>query len=149
MKDIILKQYTDDYYEFVYQVKKDAYKNYVIECFGTWDENIQRQYFAKFINQVKNNAYIICYKDKEIGFYNGEILEDGCYEVGNICIIKEYQGMGLGTQLLNYILEINKDRDIKIQYFKQNPVGNLYKRLGFNPYEETLHHYKMIKYYKK
>lgn len=45
--------------------------------------------------------------DKEIGFYNSEILENGNYEVGNICIIPEYQGKGIVTQILKYKLEEN------------------------------------------
>ena len=83
--------------------------------------------------------------DKEIGFYNSEILENGNYEVGNICIIPEYQGKGIGTQILKYKLEENTDMNIEIQYFKQNPVGRLYERLGFIPSGETEFHYQMKK----
>lgn len=84
-------------------------------------------------------------EDTKIGFYNGEVLENGNYEVGNICILPEYQGKVIGTKLLKEKLEENKDRDIEIQYFKQNPVGALYKRLGFIPNGETQFHYQMIK----
>ena len=42
-------------------------------------------------------------------------------------------------------LKWNKDRDIEIQYFKQNPVGKLYERLGFVPSGETEFHYQMMK----
>ena len=35
--------------------------------------------------------------------------------------------------------------NIELQVFKQNPVGKLYKRLGFVPNGETEFHYKMIK----
>ena len=84
-----LKKYSDKYYNFVYEVKKEAYKKYVEENFGKWDENVQKEYFYKFINNVKENAYIIEYENKDIGFYNGECLENGDYEIGNICIISE------------------------------------------------------------
>lgn len=83
--------------------------------------------------------------DKKVGFYNGEMLENGNYEVGNICIIPEYQGKGIGTKLLKEKLDENKDRDIEIQYFKQNPVGVLYERLEFIPSGETQFHYQMMK----
>lgn len=43
------------------------------------------------------------------------------------------------------ILELHKDKDIKIQYFKQNPVGSLYERLGFVPSGETEYHYQMVR----
>jgi dipeptidase E len=147
MKDIInLVPYTDEDYEFVYEVKKNAYKKYVKDCWGTWIEEDQRTYFEKFINMVKNNAYIILNGNTKIGFYNGEVLENGNYEIGNICIIPEYQGKGIGTKILKDKLEENKYRDIEIQYFKQNPVGALYERLGFIPNGETQFHYQMIKH---
>lgn len=144
-ENIKLVPYTDADYEFVYEVKKNAYKKYVEECWGTWNEEAQRTYFEKFMTTVRNNAYIIMDNDKKIGFYNGEVLENGNYEVGNICIIPEYQGKGIGTKLLKEKLDENKDRDIEIQYFKQNPVGALYERLGFIHSDETQSHYQMIK----
>ena len=142
---INLIPYTDEDYEFVYEVKKNAYKKYVEECWEVWVEEDQRKYFEKFINTVKNNAFIIMDGDKKIGFYNGEVLDNGNYEVGNICIIPEYQGKGIGTKVLKDKIEENRDRDIEIQYFKQNPVGKLYERLGFVPSGETEYHYQMIK----
>ena len=42
-------------------------------------------------------------------------------------------------------MELHKEQDLHIQYFKQNPVGSLYKRLGFEPNGETKFHYQMIK----
>lgn len=146
MNNIIqLVPYTDEDYEFVYEVKKNAYKKYVEECWSAWIEEDQRKYFEKFINTVKNTAFIITSGNVRIGFYNGELLDNGNYEVGNICIIPEYQGKGIGTKILKDILEEFKDYDIEIQYFKQNPVGNLYKRLGFISNGETEFHYQMIK----
>lgn len=142
---IKLIPYTDEDYDFVYEVKKNAYKKYVEECWGTWNEEDQRTYFEKFITTVRNNAYIIMDGNTKIGFYNGEVLDNGNYEVGNICIIPEYQGKGIGSKILKDILDENKDKDIEIQYFKQNPVGKLYERLGFVPSGETEFHYQMMK----
>lgn len=110
---------------------------------GAWIEEDQQKYFENFINQVRENAYVIQYDNKDIGFYNGEILENGNYEVGNICIVSEYQGKGIGTKILKDILEKYNDTDIEIQYFKQNPVGALYERLGFEKSGETNFHYQM------
>ena len=38
MKNYILRKYVNDDYEFVYEVKKNAYKKYVEKCWGKWDE---------------------------------------------------------------------------------------------------------------
>lgn len=135
---------TEEDYNFIYNLKKNAYIKYVQEIWG-WNEEIQKEYFEKFIETYKDNTYLIKLKNQVIGFYNDEFLENGDYEIGNICIIPEYQGKGIGTRILRDFLEINKDKNIHIQYFKQNPVGNLYARLGFVPNGETNYHYQMIK----
>ena len=149
MTEYNLRKYNNNDYDFVYNIKKKAYKKYVEECFEKWDEEEQKEFFKKFITQVKDNAYIIQTENKDIGFYNGELIDDDTYEIGNICIIPEYQGLGIGTNILNNILEKYQNKNIKIQYFKQNPVGNLYKKLGFTPNGETKHHFQMKKIKRK
>ena len=134
-----------NYKEFIYNVKKDAYKKYVEECCGTWVEEDQRQSFENFINRVEKDAWIIQLNGVDIGFYNGKHLKDGSYEIENICIVSEYRGRGIGTQVLKDVIELHKDKDIHIQYFKQNPVGSLCKKLGFVSNGETEFHYHMIK----
>lgn len=134
-----------DYKEFIYQTKKNAYKKYVEECWGAWNEEDQRNYFEKFINQVQDDLWIIQLDGVDICFYNGMQLDDGSYEIGNICIISEYQGRGIGTQVLQDIMSLHKNQDLHIQYFKQNPVGKLYAKLGFVPNGETEFHYQMMK----
>ena len=57
----------------------------------------------------------------------------------------EYQGKGIGTQVLKDIMRVHKDQTLHIQYFKQNPVGKLYERLGFTINGETEFHYQMVK----
>lgn len=145
IEHIQLRRYNDEDYEFVYKVKKTAYEKYVIECWGKWDEEEQKDYFDNFIKSIKNDAYIIQYDNMDIGFYNGKILDNGNYEIGNICIIPEYQNRGIGSRILKEILDKYPNKDIEIQYFKQNPVGKLYERLGFKRVGETKFHYQMTK----
>jgi len=139
-----LRSITESDHDFIYQVKKDAYKKYVEICFGSWDEEQQKEYFKKFIETYKEGAFIITFDGKDIGFYNGCSM-DNKYEIGNICIIPEYQNRGIGTDILKDIFAANLDKEITIQYFKQNPVGRLYERLGFKLIGETQFHYQMIK----
>ena len=134
-----------DYNEFIYQTKKTVYKKYVEYYWGEWDENAQRNMFNDFMNSVKNNIWIIKYKNENIGFYNGENIDDKNYEIGNICIISDYQGKGVGTKILKKVLELHNKQNIHLQYFKNNPVGELYIKLGFVFYKEKEFHYVMIK----
>ena len=141
--DYKLVPYTDDYYQFVYDLKKTVYKKYVEECWGEWNESVQQEIFGRFIDSVKEDTHLIFSQGQAIGFYNGTTPEDGSYEIGNICITPEYQNHGLGTQILRDILDSHKAQDIRIQYFKQNPVRRLYKRLVFEPDGEKDFHYVM------
>lgn len=139
-----LRRVSENDYEFIYQVKKDAYQKYVEINFGSWEEEKQKEYFKKFIDGCKEDAYIITLDGKNIGFYNGGATE-GKYEIGNLCIIPEYQNRGIGTSILKDIISQNSGLEVRLQYFKQNPVGRLYERLGFKRTGETTYHYQMIK----
>ena len=140
-----LVPYTHEYYDFIYNVKKNSYKKYVEEYWGTWNDKEQQIRFKSSIDRNKNNTYIIIYENKKIGFYQGKLINKDTYYIENICIIPEYQGKGIGTKILSDIIEKYKEYNVEIPYFKNNPVGNLYKKLGFNIYDETEFHYKMKK----
>lgn len=144
MKPFIDNEY-HNYYEFIYNLKKEAYQKYVEIYWNQWNEEKQRELFKQFIKDNYHNLYIICLNGKDIGFYQGYLIDENTYEVGNICIKEEYQGKGIGTQILADILEKFKNKDIKLQYFKDNKVGNLYKRLGFIQSSETTYYYQMVR----
>lgn len=139
-----LRTITEKDYDFIYQVKKDAYKKYVEMNFGEWKDELQREFFKIFMEKFKEGARIIIFQGIDIGFFN-ECETDYIYEIGNICIIPEYQNQGIGTAILLDVIEKHADKEIRLQYFKQNPVGKLYERLGFRQCGETEYHYQMMK----
>ena len=146
MHNIIrLVPYTDEYYDFVYEVKKNAYKKYVEECWGKWDDIDQKKRFKESMEKSFDRTYIIMFNNESIGFYQGQLVNEKTYYIENICIVEEYQGKGIGTKILKSKIEEYLDKNIEIQYFKQNPVGKLYERLGFVPNGETEFHFQMIK----
>ena len=145
MENYVLRKYEDNDYEFVYEVKKNAYKEYVEQCWGKWDDIDQKNRFKESMEKTFDRTFIIMFNNERIGFYQGQLVNDRTYFIENICIISEYQGKGIGTKILQSKLKEYSDKNIEIQYFKQNPVGKLYKRLGFEPNGETEFHYQMIK----
>ena len=145
MENYILRKYENTDYEFVYEVKKNAYKKYVEQCWGKWDDIDQKNRFKESMEKTFDRTYIIMFNDKRIGFYQGQVVNERTYYIENICIIPEYQGKGIETEILKSVLNEYSDENIEIQYFKQNPVGNLYKKLGFEPIGVTEFHYQMIK----
>lgn len=145
IEHIVFRNYDEKEYDFVYEIKKNAYKKYVEECWGTWNESLQKVYFKNFIDTYCDDLCIIQFDGCDVGFYNGTVLDNGAYEIGNVCIIPEYQGRGIGTQVLKNIIELHQEQDLYIQYFKQNPVGKLYSRLGFVLSGESDFHFQMLK----
>lgn len=145
MENYILRKYENTDYEFVYEVKKNAYKKYVEQCWGKWNEIDQRNRFNESMEKTFDRIYIIMFNGERIGFYQGQVVNERTYYIENICIIPEYQGKGIGTEILKSVINEYSDKNIEIQYFKQNLVGNLYKKLGFEPNGETEFHYQMIK----
>ena len=138
-----INRYMPKDYEFVYQTKKNVYMKYVEINWGSWNELDQREMFDNFINSYGKDIQIIIVKNQMVGFFHGNDLPDGNYELGNICIAPNFQGKGLGTKVLKDIIAKHKHQDIYLRYFKQNPVVHLYKRLGFEMVEELPYHYKM------
>ena len=138
-----LRPYTDTDFEFVYQAKKDAYKKYVEEYWGTWDEDKQRALFNDFINKVQNTLSIIEHKGISIGLYHGNMMDQNTYEIGNIIVIPSYQGHGIGSDILLSIFQQYPQLKMYLQVFKSNPAVNLYKRLSFTITDETRTHYMM------
>ncbi|MBR6664225.1 MAG: GNAT family N-acetyltransferase [Lachnospiraceae bacterium] len=139
-----LRTITEQDYDFIYQVKKDAYQKYVEINFGEWKDELQKEFFKAFMEKFKEGARIITFQGKDIGFYN-DCQTEYTYEIGNICILPEYQNQGIGTAILQDVLDAHIDKEIHLQYFKQNPVGRLYERLGFERVGETPYHYQMRK----
>ena len=139
-----LRPYTEEDYEFVYDTKKVAYQKYVEANWGEWNDEKQRDIFINFIDTYGKDIKILMEADKRIGFYHGEELENNGYEIGNICIIPECQGRGIGTKILKDVLDEHNHQDFYLRYFKQNPVVKLYERLGFVMCEEMPYHFKMV-----
>lgn len=131
--------------KFIYDLKKEVYMKYVERNYGEWNEENQKKLFERFMKENSKNIELIYLKDELVGFYNGKDKDNNTFEIGNICVKTEYQNKGIGTAVLKEILFENKDKEISLQCFKDNPVIKLYKRFGFEKIYETKTHYIMKK----
>jgi len=129
--DIKTRDYKNSDYQFIYDVKKEVYQKYVELNWGEWNEEKQQKFFDEFINVYKDDIKIIVFDGIDIGFYHCKQIDQDNFEIVNICIRKEYQGKGIGSKILKSIIKDHKNQNIVLQCFKQNPVVNLYLRLGF------------------
>jgi len=135
-----LRPYTKADFDFVYQAKKEAYQSYVEKFWGVWDEEKQRSFFNDFIQKVQGALSIIEYNGAPIGLYHGDMMNQETYEIGNIIVIPEYQGKGIGTDILFKVIQKYPKIKMHLQVFKGNPAIHLYQRLGFVIADETRTH---------
>lgn len=138
---IILIPGEESHREFSYRVKKTAEGEYIAQIWG-WDENFQRDFHAKDWQQKRPE--IILYDSRPIGTISKTENED-YVEIRQFFILPEYQRQGIGSYLLKSILDRadRSDRIARLAFLKNNPVGSLYKRHGFQIIDEMDNFYLM------
>ena len=141
------RKYEEKDFEYLYQTKKDCFKWYVEKLYGEWNDNFQIEFFRNYINKELDNINVIVYQNREIGIFTNKINEDNKSVIELFYIDKKFQGRGIGKEILEEQLEKDKQngRDTILQVFKENPARFLYKKVGFEVYDETESHYKMIR----
>ncbi len=107
------------------------------QAFLTQQFDAQHEYYQK--NYLDANFFVI-EKGKEIigRLYYKQDFE-GTLRIIDIAILPKFQNKGLGTSILNDIMEYAKtlEQPITIHVESFNPAIALYKRLGFQKISET------------
>lgn len=130
-------------YEFVYELKKLCYHDYVEALWG-WNEDDQRRRFAQFMDEGAGEMMFLLLQDGQaIGMTNYEFSGEDALDICNICLLPQYRGRGVGGALLKQYIAQNTRPVLTLQVYKNNPARRLYERLGFRTYEETDTHYRM------
>jgi ribosomal protein S18 acetylase RimI-like enzyme len=128
-------------YEFGFNIKRKVFKEYVEKTWGKWNEEEQ---LISYKNSFKlENNYIIVIENKKIGWLNYEEL-DSIIKINQIFIIPEYQNKGIGTNIINEIIEKGRQnkKTITLRVLKVNEKAlKLYKKMSFIVNEENDTHY--------
>jgi ribosomal protein S18 acetylase RimI-like enzyme len=87
-------------------------------------------------------SYIIRLKCKRVGFvkYSLTILQ---LELMQIQVEPQYQNQGVGSAIIQKILDIGHDKIISLSVLKNNPALQLYKKKGFKTISEDQSEYHM------
>lgn len=99
-----IREFKKSDYDFVYKVKKDAYKKYVENYFGVWDENLQQKFFKDYIDKQNKSIKIIVVNGIDVGFFDAFVTNQNDFEIANICLVPQFQGKGLGTNILKNLI---------------------------------------------
>ncbi|WP_121640245.1 GNAT family N-acetyltransferase [Virgibacillus sp. Bac330] len=107
---------------------------------GTRDTFLAGAYSKDMLlRRLKRSHFFVAVVDaKVIGFANfSPVTDKGTMELAAIYILPEYQGLGVGTALLEAGKQINRNAAIYIQVEKENKQGTrFYEHKGFKKVEE-------------
>ena len=145
------KRFEEKEFDYLYQTKKECFKWYVEKVFGEWNEEIQIEFFRDEMTRRPDAVNVITYQGETIGLFTNYVDNENKSFIELFYIDKKYRGKGIGTEILKEQLEEDKInlRDTILRVFKDNPARFLYQKVGFEIYEETETHYKMIRKIKK
>ena len=117
-------------FDFVYSLKKLAYKEYVEQTWG-WDEAFQLKFQKE--NFAEGHTKIIKANGIPIGSVD---LKEGEFSVfiSGLYLLPDYQSKGIGSKIINDLFKETKTKNkrLELEVLKVNKRAiKLYKRLGF------------------
>ncbi len=110
--------------------------------FGQWDEAWQRQHFEE--KWSPEQFEIVEQAGQRIGTLSVSRTHEEV-RILEIQVLPEFQGQGIGTQLLQRELRFADERalPVRLQVLRKNRARTLYERLGFRVCGETATHFLM------
>ena len=144
MEELSIRKARTSDSEFIFTVKKAAYREYVEQVWG-WDDNYQRERHSREF--TSHNFHIIQFCGTDVGFFITSSTSD-TLKVNQIFILPEYQGRGIGSACMTRIIDNAnlEQRVVVLQVLKVNTRGiALYKRLGFTIVGEDSVYFQMEK----
>ncbi len=126
---------------FVYEVKKSALGPYIEQVFG-WNEEQQQGFYAEEYDMEATQ--VVLQDGQPIGWVASH-LEEQNQIIDHVYLLPEYQGKGIGNQVLAMVLV---EADIhgyssKLDVLKVNRARRLYERSGFVITGSNEHFYHM------
>ncbi len=144
MEEVSLRKARASDSEFIFTVKKAAYREYVEQVWG-WDDNYQWERHNKEF--ASHDFHIIQFNGTDVGILVISHTSDAL-KINQIYILPEYQGKGIGSACLARIIDDAnlEEKSVMLQVLKVNTRGiDLYRRLGFTIVGENSIYFQMEK----
>ena len=126
-------------YQFCYDLTKQNMFGLFSRHWGGWEPSVFRRDFNA------KNVTVIAIAQHNVGFFSLKTAEEELY-LENIQLSPSFQGQGIGTAVLQNILQSNPRKPIRLTTFSDNPVMRLYQKLGFEITEQERETVRMIAY---
>ena len=120
--------------DFVFAVKKAAFREYVEQIWG-WDDTDQRELHNRRFNS--QDLRIIQFNGTDVGFLSTSTPPDAL-KVDQLYILPEYQGKGIGEACMRRIIDdVNlEQKPVTLQVLRINTRATaFYERLGFSIFD--------------
>jgi GNAT superfamily N-acetyltransferase len=131
----------EDALRYSFEAKRAAMGPYIIERWG-WDEDYQLRTHRS--NFEQKPFFRISRAGADIGTLS--LMNCGAFiRFGEFYLFPQHQRAGTGTKILAHCIAL-ADRQampMRLEHLKWNPVGSLYRRVGFEVIGETDIHYLM------
>jgi ribosomal protein S18 acetylase RimI-like enzyme len=144
MREIALRECREEDRAFIWDVHRQALKEYVAAMWG-WDEAAQQEKFEERFTPMGHQV-VVC-DGADVGVL--QLVDKGDHlVVGKIELLPAFQRAGIGSELLGRILGLASARrvPVRLQVLRANePARRLYERLGFVVTGQTESHFQMEK----
>lgn len=140
-----LERATQHDYDFLYRLLKTTMEHYYIETYGSWDDAVEQQYFQESVREW--TYHIIIHNEQKTGCLSFKHDRNEIF-LNEIQIIPQYQNKGIGTFVLQHLIELSQssNRPITLEVLKVNiKAQKLYHQLNFVTCGETDTHYHMMR----
>ena len=131
-------------FNFLYELKKIAYKEYVQQVWG-WNETFQINFYKESL--AEGNTKII--RSNEVPVGSVDVKEgDKSIFISGLYLLPEYQSKGIGTTIMQGLIkkaEAEKKR-LELEVMRINTKAiTFYQRLGFTLEERDKEKYFMYR----
>lgn len=128
--------------DFIWSAYSSAYQKVVERQFGVWEGRLQKSAFDEKWHQ--GGFEIIALNGNCVGAV-WVTNEGDFFQLRDIFLAPEYQGQGIGTQVVREELEKARaaNMPVRLRVLKQSRAIALYERLGFTRCGETSTQYWM------
>ena len=103
------------------------------------------------VESLNNNPFthyiVYIINSKIVGYINYDLIYDRA-EICNFNVLEKYQNKGIGTKLLQYVIDNlnNKVDNITLEVKIDNKAVNLYKKFGFKTVAKRNNYYEYERY---
>ena len=126
---------------FLFALKHATMRDYIVATFGPWDDVMERRHFGPDLNRIA----VISVDGHDVAMIEARIEGDDWY-LANIQVAPEWQGRGLGTQIVELVAAVAhaRGRALVLRVLKVNRRAlRFYERLGLQVTGELPRHWAM------